>query len=482
MLILFAVAAGVPLLLAWLALRDPASTGRRLRLAIRFGLAPERMNQPQVARYLTQTRRWRTVGVAAAYIIMIAATMPRMRVTVAVLGFGWLAGAVIAETLYRATTSRRDAPMYAGAPWLRRVPIVLAGFAVLATVLSVLLTPAGQPWQRPVAWGAAALLDAVVMALGIRYVARRTPAPDSRVGQAHVDDSEPARAGAETTVPPDDIEVARVLSASSIAAIAAAGTLTAGACLAESVTNHLYGRLDTAAHVVVWAWILGSLAIAWSLRQSALSPHGSDRTRLAYTLSCFALVVVTSASASGYAIWASRPPFAVAAVNPTARIILTDLDHFGADAETLGVTDLNAMPNSEESQLFIGRVDFAVPANARVSGSYEVVVIDTLDNRQTRLSGPEESSWNGFMGVDVPIRYPWLSALADIPTPGGYTHPGESVGGQPGQSGPIAFVGHVRRVRGQPLSAPMVALIFVGPDQQIYWATRVPVTMVPAER
>jgi hypothetical protein len=188
-------------------------------------------------------------------------------------------------------------------------------------------------------------------------------------------------------------------------------------------------------------------------------------------LAVVAVLLVGSAAVGGFGWWHSRAPYPPAAVAATATIRFTDYDRFTADAAALGVTGLNPLVGGERSQVFIGRIDYRMPAAARGAGSYYVVVIDKRTNTVApELADAHGGGWDGFLG-EVAKKYPWLSAMAPIPAGGGWTFAGSTVSVATDTPAPITFAGIFPARTGMQPSDLLVALIFIGPDQQIYWAT-----------
>jgi hypothetical protein len=131
-----------------------------------------------------------------------------------------------------------------------------------------------------------------------------------------------------------------------------------------------------------------------------------------------------------------RVPYPAASVHASVTLRFTDVDRFDAD------------------------------------GTYHLVVIDKRSNTVApSLYRPDGRGSDGVLG-HVPARYPWLSALASIPVNGGWTDPGTALIVPSGSPGPIGFTGSFTGTGLTPDDL-MVALIFTGPDRQIYWADRV---------
>jgi hypothetical protein len=186
-----------------------------------------------------------------------------------------------------------------------------------------------------------------------------------------------------------------------------------------------------------------------------------------------AALVAVSAGWAGYAWWRDRPPYSAAAVKATATVRFTDEKRFEDDARALGMTGFTTLVDQPEQQQFIGRVDHAVLAGADPDDTYCVFIID---KRQDRVAPLLYNAVGGFWGSslsELARRYTWLSATAPTITAAGYSYQGSAVSKPANSPGPITFVGSFPDASGMSPSDLMVVLVLTGPDEQIYWATRV---------
>lgn len=147
---------------------------RRQRLHITAG------NGEQIIRYLATTRRWRSAGVAAGWVLAIATTMFYPLGTRGNLGLfaGWLAGALIAEVrvahlghgVRRAASLQPRRPeRYLSRPAWALVPVA-AGLATAVAVATAGAAALG--WAAPDRWAAIWLVVALATAGAIRAVQR----------------------------------------------------------------------------------------------------------------------------------------------------------------------------------------------------------------------------------------------------------------------------------------------------------------------
>lgn len=162
-----------------------------------------------------------------------------------------------------------------------------------------------------------------------------------------------------------------------------------------------------------------------------------------------------------------------------ATVRFTDLDHFTGDAAAIGAHGLGPLAGSLPHE-FVGRLDMQIPPGAKDAGTYVLVVIDARANRMSSwISGPDRpdlsTGWNGSWGV-MTERYPWLSAARGSYHDDGYIDPlGLMMNPDAGRS--VAFEGLLASDSAALSPGDLsIALIFFGPDGQLYWATQVPVT------
>ena len=458
-LLLVVVAAILPLVVAMMLAAAPVAPARLATFARRHGVQETPASQEVLTAYLSRTRRWRALGFACAYAATLGPMLAQRKVGLEFMPLlaGWLAGALVAEFRFRALADSRGWRPAAGDAlprWLVRVPLVIAALAVVTTLLGAVAPSAQAVSGRIVAWGVGALVCAALVAAATRHVAGGSTA------QTDTDDFGPARSAAR---------------AASIGAITAVGSALSLLCMVHQldiVRSGLFGQSAAAIGGVATMLAVGVIAIAWILATSVWQP--SSRALLQLTVLCVVLVA-GSLTWAGYGLWRDDPPYGPQAIGATATVRLTTFRQFDDDARALGITGLNALLDGPGDQVFVGRVDFTVPAGAQGAGSYYLVVIDRRTNTIAPMLFDREGGGMGGFLYEVPKQFPWLSAMAPVTVGGGWTSPGMAVGSRSDTNGPMVFAGmfHDRK-----LSSPsdlLIALIFSGPDQQIYWAT--PITL-----
>jgi hypothetical protein len=158
----------------------PVSRRAVERFARRQRLQITADNGDQIIRYLATTRRWRSAGVAAAWVLAIATTVFYPLGTRGNLGLfaGWLAGALIAEVrvahlghgVRRAASLQRRGPeRYLSRSAWALVPAA-AGLAV--AVAAATAGAAASGWAAPDWWAAVWPVVALTTAGAIRAVQR----------------------------------------------------------------------------------------------------------------------------------------------------------------------------------------------------------------------------------------------------------------------------------------------------------------------
>ncbi|GIF97445.1 hypothetical protein [Catellatospora citrea] len=443
--VLVLIAVGLAVLV--IAIHGRVDPPRILRFANRHGLdlTPERA--ASVERYLRLIRRRRSWGILLGGVIPLIWLLPEQRfavLTVPVLA-GWLLGAASAE-LAAGTATGTEAEVTVPA-WLRRTPAAIAALALISTVLAVSsgLGDAGDI----VAWGVGALVTCVFVTATVQHVMRRSPLADT------------ARA------------VDLAARAHAVAAVTAVGLVLAMLCLlhqVDQVRAELEGQQSHWAGVVSFGLAVGMLFLTAALWSESAPGR---RPRL---VPFIAIVLVTaSVAAVGFGVWQDRPPYGPEAVHPVATVRVTDMDRFEADAAALGVSELGPHGN----WTVLGRLDLAVPRQP-TRGRYQLIVIDRRYNRVVpQLYGRDGGGWGGEGLRNAWKRYPWLSALT--PTQAGASgtrYPeGMAVSIKPVETS-TGFVGRLpsREEAGVRPSDLLVALLFTGPQGQLYWAVQVPVT------
>ncbi len=116
-----------------------------------------------------------------------------------------------------------------------------------------------------------------------------------------------------------------------------------------------------------------------------------------------------------------------------------------------------------------------MPDGLPTGGQFALVIIDPGASvvASSVYDDRGNGGWWGTPLNEAPARYPWLSAMSEDVR----RDQGSAVDVDADESGPISFGGTFPRVHRGPGDAPLVALIFIGPGQQICWAVRVPLKM-----
>lgn len=222
-------------------------------------------------------------------------------------------------------------------------------------------------------------------------------------------------------------------------------------------------------------------------------PTGStqwSRARTLVTLAVVAALVVSGlALRSVLVARANRPPYPADAVHASVRMELVAPEQAQAAADRLAGPGRLIVPFVESvggrpvQQQVVGQLTFRTPANAPSGGQYALFVIDRRQGRSvTAMYGTGPVGTNVGQGWDgrfnkVAAKYPWLQMLADVRTPdgSGFTNSGMSVDFAPDTAGPVTFVA-LLDADSLPITDPAqqltVALVFIGANDHVYWATK----------
>ncbi|AVT29144.1 hypothetical protein C6361_06160 [Plantactinospora sp. BC1] len=188
---------------------------------------------------------------------------------------------------------------------------------------------------------------------------------------------------------------------------------------------------------------------------------------------------------AGWRWWRSLPPYGPEVLAATAT--LNVVDQATADA---AFSQGNTERAGDGDQIFLGRVAWERPPDPQVDGSFRIVVLDKGTRRMPGFitvtsARPDEVG----AGSDEALgraeeRYPWLQGIGMRKVDGGFVTAGSAVMVSSVDASPVTFVFvlHPQRPGTPPeqavAAAPaavsdlLVALISVGPDQQVYWAQR----------
>jgi hypothetical protein len=134
-------------------------------------------------------------------------------------------------------------------------------------------------------------------------------------------------------------------------------------------------------------------------------------------------------------------------------------------------------------QQVVGQLTFRTPDNAPTGGQYALFIIDRAQGKPVAsvyAIGPIGTNvaqgWDGRFN-EVAAKYPWLHMLASTRTPDGleFTDPGMAVVFAPNTSGPVTFIATLDEVSLpviDPAQQLTVALVFIGENGHIHWATK----------
>lgn len=185
----------------------------------------------------------------------------------------------------------------------------------------------------------------------------------------------------------------------------------------------------------------------------------------------------------------NRAPYAADAVGASVRMEMVAPGRAQAVVDQLAGPGRLTAPVGElvngqaAQQLVVGQLTFRTPPNAPKDGQYALFIIDRALGSPVPAvyaTGPigtdVAQGWDGRFD-EVAAKYPWLHMLASTRTPdgSGFSHPGMAAQFPPDTPGPVTFTAMLDG-KSLPVTDPSrqltVALVFLGPDDQIYWATR----------
>jgi hypothetical protein len=207
-------------------------------------------------------------------------------------------------------------------------------------------------------------------------------------------------------------------------------------------------------------------------------------------LAILAVLVVSALALSGViAFRHNRAPYTAAAVAASVRMDMVAPGRAQAAVDRLaGPGRLSApvvgpVEGEATPQQVVGQLTLRTPHNAPHGGQYALFIIDRARSESVTAvyaTGPTGTNvaqgWDGKYD-EVAAKYPWLHMLASRQTPdgSGFTHPGMAVSFPPDTAGPVTFTA-VLDPASLPVTDPSrqltVALVFIGANGHIYWATK----------
>jgi hypothetical protein len=208
------------------------------------------------------------------------------------------------------------------------------------------------------------------------------------------------------------------------------------------------------------------------------------------TLAILAMLVVSGlALRSVIASRSHRAPYAAAAIQAGVRMEMVApgraqaaVDHLAGPGR-LTAPFVEPVEGQPTPQQVVGQLTFRTPHNAPKGGQYALFVIDRAGNKPVTAvyaTGPVGTNvaqgWDGRYD-EVATKVPWLHMLASTPAAdgSGFTNPAMAVSFAPDTAGPVTFIATLDE-ESLPITDPSqqltVALVFIGANGHIYWATK----------
>lgn len=184
--------------------------------------------------------------------------------------------------------------------------------------------------------------------------------------------------------------------------------------------------------------------------------------------------------------WHNRAPFGPEALAPTASLALTTYE----EAQHLLGEQVYAPYAGPGDQLVLGRVSWRQPPHGLAGGHLTILLIDKrTDLMPSVFSVASARQAAVAVGADgtldtIADRYPWLRGAHSRYDGNGWYTPGHVVYVTEAEASPVTLVALFPPVTNQMPAPPRVAtapvavsdlllaMAFVGPDNQVYWAQR----------
>ncbi|MEV4761147.1 hypothetical protein AB0J89_00775 [Micromonospora chokoriensis] len=205
--------------------------------------------------------------------------------------------------------------------------------------------------------------------------------------------------------------------------------------------------------------------------------------------SSLAVIVTATVVVAGMAAWRwthNHPPYGPEALAITSSLSLVSYPEAQA---ALGGKTHPPLVSDERDQLVLGRVTWQPPPEPLDGGYFAVFVIDKRSNRKPgdfAVSAPQKAVSLGSAGVENRIveRYAWLRGAGDVKVGDNeWRSNGNRLGVYDETASPLTFVAlfpYVADAARKPtvatapvgMSDLLLALVYLGPDGQVYWAQR----------
>jgi hypothetical protein len=179
---------------------------------------------------------------------------------------------------------------------------------------------------------------------------------------------------------------------------------------------------------------------------------------------------VATAGYFGWQWWHNHPPYQPSAVQAAATIRFTDQEHADQDLSAYHAVGLQKVIGNAGDQTLIGRLTLRRPAAASAEDTYYVVLIDRGRNCDVNgIFTVDGNGWDGRLDV-LPDRYPWLFALRPEDQGDGFEISPSAIVVAADQTS-ATFAAVIPDGAGITTNDLLMAIILMGPDGQIYWAT-----------
>jgi len=204
------------------------------------------------------------------------------------------------------------------------------------------------------------------------------------------------------------------------------------------------------------------------------------------------VIIAVPVVAFGWRWWHHRPPYGPEALALTSSLSLASYEEakaaLGADVVVPG----------EGDQLVLGRVSWQAPPTPLDGGWFAIFLIDKRTDAKPgtfAISSEQKAVSVGSHGAHnkIPERFPWLQGAGDVEHNGTWTSIGSNLSVADAAASPLTFIalfGNEQRIQEEAseeldaralpsvavapvaMSDLLLAMVYMGPDGQVYWAQR----------
>ncbi|WP_446216490.1 hypothetical protein [Micromonospora sp. IBHARD004] len=197
-------------------------------------------------------------------------------------------------------------------------------------------------------------------------------------------------------------------------------------------------------------------------------------------------IIVAMVGVEAWRWWHNHPPY-----GPEALAIQSSLRFVSyEEAQAALGENANAPLASGRDQLVLGRISWQAPPKALDGGYFAIFLIDKRTHHKPEViavpAPQEESVGLGSAGIESRIeeRYPWLRGAGSLKVRDNeWRDNGNRLGVADEKASPLTFVAlfpYLDKPHWEPtiatapvaMSDLLLALVYMGPDGQVYWAQR----------